>query len=357
MPAVERQSLTTSLSSNSPSGVNLEYDPRFVEMMRLSEGTREQQYGQTIIAAQGPEWNTIHQLASELATETRDLRVAVLLIETLTHREGLSGLADGLGLLRDWTCNFWSDIHPQLDASDNNDPFVRINSLGRLCEPERLLTMIGRIALVEAPPHVTVTVDDVRRSKGDSANIANADRPTPMEIEAAFLSLSVTELRQRYEVCQRADGSLCQTIEFLDQTIGTGAWDASTLMNKVAGCRDILKNQLRQRLSVSDAIIKDVSSNTNQATSGEEVRDDWNPDDVDHSIPEITRIRVESREDAAHVLQAAIKYFEQHEPSSPVPLLLRRASRLINQDFVGIIRELAPDALAQARNLAGDFDE
>jgi type VI secretion system protein ImpA len=203
-----------------------------------------------------------------------------------------------------------------------------------------------------------VTINDVRRLNGDTSTThSHVDRPTPMEVEAAFLAMSVTELRRLYDLCDRADNALKQTIIFLEQTLGPGAWDASSLMDKVANCRSILKARLRGRLSASDTIIKVTSLNDSKAESVEEMTESWDSEGVDQTMRDIARIRVESREDAAHVLGLATKYFERHEPSSPVPLLLRRASRMINQDFVGIIRELAPDALAQARNLAGDFDE
>jgi type VI secretion system protein ImpA len=358
MTAVDLQPLTTTLSSESPSGENLEYDHRFVDMLRLSEGTREQQYGNTIIAAQSPEWNTIHQLASNLASETRDLRVAVMLVESLTHLEGLSGLADGLTLLQNWVTNFWDDVHPQLDPSDDNDPFVRINSLARLCEPERLLMLIGRIRLIEAPPHLVVMVNDVLRPNGETnTSHSHADRPTPMEVDAAFLAMSVTDLRRLHELCNRADNALKQTIVFLEQTLGPGAWDAVALLDKIANCRNILKTKLRGRLSASETIIKDNSDEDCDAEAIDGENETWNSDGVDETMRDMARVRVQSREDAAYVLDAATKYFETHEPSSPVPLLLRRARRMINQDFVDIIRELAPDALAQARNLAGDFEE
>lgn len=357
MSAVEPSPLAAPLSSDSPSGMNLEYDPRFVEMLRLSEGTREQQYGQTIIAAQPPDWRTIHQLASELATETRDLRIAVLLIESQTHIDGICGLADGLSLLNNWVCQFWDDVHPQLDPSDGNDPFVRINSLGRLCDPERLPAIIGRMPLVEAPPHVVVTVNDIRRSAGDSNASGSSEAPTPMEVEAAFLAMPVSDLRKQYETCQKVVNSLKSTVAFLDQTIGFGAWDTSELSGRITKCHSILKTQLRSRLSVSDAIIKDSAKDNADTPSNDDELDDWSPDEVDQSIRDIARIRVDSRDDASQVLEATIRYFEKHEPSSPVPLLLHRARRLINQDFVGILRELAPDALTQAKHLAGDIDD
>ena len=40
-------------------------------------------------------------------------------------------------------------------------------------------------------------------------------------------------------------------------------------------------------------------------------------------------------------------YYAQYEPSSPVPLLLQRARRLVNKSFVEILEDLAPDGLNQ----------
>ena len=41
------------------------------------------------------------------------------------------------------------------------------------------------------------------------------------------------------------------------------------------------------------------------------------------------------------------------EPSSPIPLLLERAKRLVSKDFLEVLADIAPDALATARTAAG----
>ena len=46
-------------------------------------------------------------------------------------------------------------------------------------------------------------------------------------------------------------------------------------------------------------------------------------------------------------------YYSRNEPSSPVPLLLKRARRLATGSFVDILRDLAPDALAQIEKICG----
>ena len=46
-------------------------------------------------------------------------------------------------------------------------------------------------------------------------------------------------------------------------------------------------------------------------------------------------------------------YYDRTEPSSPIPLLLKRVKRLISMDYMEIMNELTPDAVAQARAIAG----
>jgi type VI secretion system protein ImpA len=46
------------------------------------------------------------------------------------------------------------------------------------------------------------------------------------------------------------------------------------------------------------------------------------------------------------------EYFRQHEPSSPIPMFLERAKRLVAKDFLEVLADIAPEALAVAR-LAG----
>ena len=51
-----------------------------------------------------------------------------------------------------------------------------------------------------------------------------------------------------------------------------------------------------------------------------------------------------------------IHHYERREPSSPVPLLIKRAKRLVDKSFVDIIRDLSPDAISQVQMVSGDTD-
>ena len=62
---------------------------------------------------------------------------------------------------------------------------------------------------------------------------------------------------------------------------------------------------------------------------------------------------VKSRQDVVRVLDAAADFIRRTEPSSPIPMLLARAKRLVSKDFLEVLADIAPDAVAQARAAGG----
>jgi type VI secretion system protein ImpA len=66
--------------------------------------------------------------------------------------------------------------------------------------------------------------------------------------------------------------------------------------------------------------------------------------------------QVRSRDDAIRSLDAVAEYFRRSEPSSPVPMFVDRAKRLIARDFLEVLAELAPDSLAEVKKVGGIRD-
>jgi type VI secretion system protein ImpA len=60
-----------------------------------------------------------------------------------------------------------------------------------------------------------------------------------------------------------------------------------------------------------------------------------------------------TRQDVVQQLERICEYYDRHEPSSPIPLLLRRAKRLVSQNFLTIIRDLTPSGLMEAEAIGG----
>lgn len=83
------------ISADAPAGVNIEYDSRFLELQSAAEGKPEQQYGDTIIPAEEPDWAMVEKLCNQLLAESKDLRVLAYYTQALTAKHGLIGFCAG----------------------------------------------------------------------------------------------------------------------------------------------------------------------------------------------------------------------------------------------------------------------
>jgi type VI secretion system protein ImpA len=66
---------------------------------------------------------------------------------------------------------------------------------------------------------------------------------------------------------------------------------------------------------------------------------------------------VNDRNDVVRMIDRICEYYTVNEPSSPVPLLLRRAQRLVAKSFYEILEDIAPDSMAQAKVISGKSDK
>lgn len=85
---IDLDQLLTAVSEETPAGEDLEYDPLFSEMERAAEGKGEQQFGDTIIPAEDPDWRELKKKSLEVAGQSKDLRAAIYLTQALMHKIG-----------------------------------------------------------------------------------------------------------------------------------------------------------------------------------------------------------------------------------------------------------------------------
>ena len=195
------------ISPDSPSGRDLEYDPVFGEMERAAEGKQEQQFGDTIIPAEEPDWRILKTKAEEVLAQSKDLRAAVYLTGALIRTSGYAGLRDGLALMQGFIDNFWESLYPQLDPEDNNDPTFRINTLLNVCDPVGFLHPISQIPLVSSTVMGSFSLRDIQITEGALAPTHDEDSELSADqVDAAFRESSseqsqerLTEIRQAIE--------------------------------------------------------------------------------------------------------------------------------------------------------------
>ena len=334
--------LLSAREGDEPSGENLEYDFDFMQLQIAAQPGEERQAGKEILAAEDPDFKEVEQQALAILERSHDLRAAVLLASAVLHTKGLKGFAEATAYIRGCLEQFWDTCHPQLDADDDNDPTMRINAVKGLGGADTVLTSLRRAALTGSRTFGKLNLRDIQIGLGElpppEGQDAQYDRTS---IAAAFADTGEDALAETLAAIRAAQADV-KAIEavFSDQTPGYGP------------DLDDLRKMLQQ-------LARHVGDNV--ATPVEAGEDD----DADEDAPVSTYAAAPARsggglpgsvataQDARVALDRVIDYFKRYEPSSPVPIILERAKRLVGADFMTIMKDMAPGGLDSVMMIGG----
>lgn len=341
MSSVTIEDLLKEVSADAPCGSNLEYDPEYLELLRLSQGTPERQMGATIIPAEEPNWRDVRDRCRQLFNRTKDLAIAVKLCESLVRLEGIDGIRDGLRVIATLLDSRWEQVFPLLDPEDANDPTARLTILGALADAEHFVPQVRAVPLTDSLAG-KYGLREIGWSKGQGAPPAGMEAPKPEIIQAAFRDTPQDKLASVAQAADEALGNLKACDDRLTALLGVGRGVnfeplMRALRDVAAEVRSHLPGQSPGTGGTGASDGRGAASPVGAARSGS--GDIQTPDDVRAAIDRICG------------------YYERYEPSSPLPLLLRRAQRLVGKSFLEIMKDVSPDGVGQVRNLAGITEE
>jgi type VI secretion system protein ImpA len=340
----DTENLLAALDDSAPCGPDLEYDPVFQALETAGAGTPERQYGDKVFPAEPPDWLSVREHALDLAARTRDLRVAVWLTRCGARTQGMSGALAGLRLVQGLLERHWDQLHPQLDASDDNDPTMRLNALLPLYAADRVLADLRAATL--APVRGGLTLRELELGMGRGEPLEGEALPTEAGVLQALQELGEkhTELNDTLTGARSAAQAIADTVH---AAVGARAPDAAPLLKLLGAASDAVAKLQGDAGAGDDAGAADADGDEGQDSGSGSAR------------PARGRGAGElrSRADAARELERIAAWIEQHEPSNPAPLLIRRAQRLMNMSFIEIIRDMASAGLDQVETIAGPREE
>jgi len=331
--------LISPISDESPSGDNLEYEPEFGELERAAQGKAEQIMGDDVVDAEPPDWRSVIAQSQELLGRSKDLRIAVLLVRAGINVHGPKGFADGVAVIRGLLESYWDSVHPQLDAEDNDDPTFRVNSILPLSDRDGLLHDLLVMPIVSSKAVGSFSLRDVRMAAGElQAPDDGGQVPDTALINAALMDCDLDELQANAAAIDAAIADLgkCEAI-FAENIGAANSPDIDKLVKEVKQVKKVYAEAL-----VSRGIGIEVLEGEGGAAGG--------------AVAARISGEVNSREDVTLLLGKICTFYERNEPSSPIPILLQRVKRLVSMDYLEIMNELTPDAVKQAKALAGMKD-
>jgi type VI secretion system protein ImpA len=337
------EELLRSISDDAPCGEDLSYDPALQELETLARGKPETQFS----AAEPPNWKELRDRSLELFARSKDLRIAITLAVASLELDGLSAFRESLLLLKGLLERYWPAVYPQLDTADDDDPLQRMNIVASIAMPVgtygdsvRMLERLRGLPLCDSVQMGRYSLAQILRA--ESGGLAPGDKTEIKmpQIDAAFRDSKQEKLSETYQILS----DCIELVQGIDHSItlavgATRAPDLTPLSSELISMRSRVAPFIRAG-SLPTVVPATEAHEGAAAQAAFSLQGE-----------------IRSREDVLDLLQKICQYYERTEPSSPVPLVLKRAARLAEMDFMQIIQDLSPEAVSQIRAITGDKED
>lgn len=313
-------------------GEDLEYDNDFLELTQAAAGRPEQQFGAKVIPAEPPDWRDVSAKAEAMFERTRDLRVAVLWLRAQVAADGWSALPEGLRLLHGLLERFWDELYPR---PDDGDAYARINELEALGSTQHLRGDLRQASIVRNRLAVELRGRELEIAFQHLEAREDESPPSRSQIEQ-MLRDAAKEDPTLYRLAADSNARLDAITELMRERVGyerAPGFDA---------LHDLL-NDLQQVLPSPDEIEPSEAA----LEAGDEGQTPTRASKAGLGDS------VDSRADALRAIDMVCDFLERTEPTNPAQLLLRRARRLVDKNFLELVQEFAPDALADVARVMG----
>lgn len=341
MTPIDLDTLLTPVSAEAPCGQNLDEEAGFSALVDTARCVpKERIVGSS--QHEEPSWRELAEGAASYLRRSKDLRLAAVWAKAQLRVSGVVGYSAGIRLVRGLLERYWDDVHPQPDAADG-DATMRINALRELCDRQSVLLPLRNVVLVSVPALGSYSFREI--SAASDAARSGSTVSTYTKIEAALNNCDTSHLHSLLTALQTGVDDLRMIEALVADKLGSQhGLRFEELTNVLAQMRGLLAARMvgRERPAAPEA------SNLAHAEPNE-----VSIDGLTLQASTAAPLQVRSRGDVQRALDMLCAYYESHEPSSPVPILLKRARRLCTMSFSEIVRDLTPAGSAELDVIQG----
>jgi type VI secretion system protein ImpA len=292
-------------------------------------------FGQSAPHEPVPEWTAIRAKSAEALCKSKDLRLLAHLASAVLRTDGLPAFAQTLTIASRWLELYWRETYPRIDE----DGIFRRNALNYFADPIAIVDGVRRAPLVASAQHGTYSLRDIEMAAG----LVPADGKAPPEqarVDAAMAAASREEMTR----LQESVAAGLKALTTIDTRMTEDGVNAPPSFQPLSSQLAKIDRLLRKQLTSVDV------GESEAPAGGDGVA--LQPGDTAGAAVGVIR----SRQDAIRALDAVADYFRRHEPSSPIPLFVDRAKRLVSKDFLEVLADIAPGAVPEAKSAGGIKD-
>lgn len=278
-----------------------------------------------------PNWVELEELAQACVGKSKDFRALAHLGACALRTQGLPAFVDLVTVAHQWLEAYWDTVYPLVEE----DAVLRTNALSCFSDRAAIVDGLRRAPLVTGP-FGRVAIRDVEAAAApDPRDEDGPHTPDMKTIGAAFDAMAIGDLRVLHGRVLEAIASLHAIDQKMQASAGV---EASPAFEGVLAQFESIATTLKTRLAAHPDAVAGVDEAAADATGAA-------------GAAGLGAVR--TRQDAIRALDAVADFFRRSEPSSPVPLIVDRAKRLVSKDFLEVLAELAPTGLSEAKSAGG----
>ena len=388
--ALDLEKLSAPTSGDAPCGPDLRDDVAFREI----EDAPGEFAGQT-----PADLRKVVARCVEFLARTKDQMPAIVAVQAAARAGDFAVVSDALKLIHSFATDHWDDFHP---GPAEEMAVGRVNELSALARPAALTLPLQRAGLARMPAPSTVEFNAAMLAQA-SAPVLQWTSDNESALAAKIASGAMTSVVAKTTKATHEGARLLRTIM---RTIAPEAL-AADVEAKAGGGDDgvdpaqaaTLATNLRMQVaaaappfkSISD-VLYDIMATYDgrsvdspsfgpiiaQLKSMEAAIDGFllafpDPDavvpsveatdgaaaDAPGAVPAAAVVKPQAfvadtprnRADVAAAIEGVLRFYAETEPSSPVPLMLRRILTWVNKDFMELMKEIAPNGADEATRL------
>jgi type VI secretion system protein ImpA len=377
--STDNTALFAPINESSPCGEDLLFSADFdaiAHARRFDDPSLDQ--GEWVTEIKEADWAfVVERCSALLATQTKDLRVAVWLTEALAIQDGVPGLTQGYAVLTGLIERFWEHLHPLPEGDDVESRLGNVAWLaGRSAELLRAvpLTQSGTPFSTldwDVAQHVAQAI----KRDPENANDIARGKPTVEQIDASRRATAPAF----YEALLAQFKAFEKALAALDDELERHAGDAAPSFRQTRDAYDTvyrLAERFARDVGVDpNALLKRGADAGEHAAQAGQSNAPATPERAEPSfktplshedsvqtptrVPSRAHGGIQSRADAVAQLRSVADYFRATEPHSPAAYLADKAAEWAGMPLHQWLATVVKDdsTLSHIREMLGVKDE
>ena len=338
--------LLAPIDGDNPAGESVRYAGTYDAIQEARREDDDLDRGDWERATKVADWAGVIATATDtLATRSKDLQIAVWLVEALIKRHGFAGLRDGLRLLWELQERFWDSLYPEIEDDDLEFRAAPLEWLN-----EKIAVPIRQVPVTQGlngeryswfdREESRVTDNLGRRSEEAMQAAIASGKLTGEQFDKAAESTPLDYYQTIFEDLTQGQEAYDKLDQLLDDHYGRAAPSCMNIKQALQDCHAMVEDMVKKRGGFAT---KSLPSEAEGEPAGERDLAEPSQDGVEPAVavappaPSVNdavapltaglTLEPKDRADALRRLAAVADFFRRTEPHSPVAYLVQRAVR------------------------------